>query len=52
MLADVLLHFGLELAGAAGLRCVVGFCDHAAHRVVAWGGFGLATSFLTVHAVG
>jgi hypothetical protein len=52
MFADVLIHFGLEAIGAAGLRCVVGFCDHAAHRVAAWTVFGLLTSFVTVSAVG
>ena len=52
MAADVLLHFGLEAVGAAGLRCVVGFCHHAAHRVAAWTTFGLLTSYVTVHAVG
>ena len=52
MFADVLIHFGLEAIGAAGLRCVVGLCDHAAHRAVAWTGFGLLTSWLTVSAVG
>jgi hypothetical protein len=52
MLVDVLIHFGLEATGALGLRCVVGLCDHAAHRALAWGGFGLLTSWLTVNAVG
>jgi len=52
MFADVLIHFGLEAIGAAGLRCVVGLCEHAAHRAVAWTGFGLLTSWLTVSAVG
>jgi hypothetical protein len=52
MLADVVIHFGLEAIGALGLRCAVGWCDRAAHRAAAWTGFGLMTSWLTVNAVG
>jgi hypothetical protein len=52
MLIDVLIHFSLEAVGALGLRCVVGLCDHAAHRALAWTGFGLLTSWLTVSVVG
>ena len=52
MAADVLVHFGLEAIGAAGLRCVVGLCHHAAHRAVAWTVFGLLTSAVTVSVVG
>jgi hypothetical protein len=52
MLADVLIHFSLEAVGALGLRCVVGMCDHAAHRALAWGGFGLLTSWAAVSLVG
>ena len=52
MYVDVLIHFGLEAIGALGLRCVVGFCDHAAHRALAWSSFGLLTSWVTVSAVG
>jgi hypothetical protein len=52
MAADVLIHFGLEAVGAGGLRCVVAMCDHAAHRAVAWGVFGLLTSAATVSIVG
>jgi hypothetical protein len=52
MFADVLIHFGLEATGALGLRCVVGLCHHAAHRAMAWTGFGLLTSVVTVNAVG
>jgi hypothetical protein len=50
--ANVLIHFGLEAVGALGLRCVVGVCHHAAHRALAWSGFGLLTSWVTVNAVG
>jgi hypothetical protein len=52
MATDVLIHFGLEAIGALGLRCVVGFCRHAAHRALAWSALGLLTSWLTVNAVG
>ena len=52
MAVDVLVHFSLEAVGAAGLRCVVAMCDHAAHRAVAWGVFGLMTSAATVSVVG
>ena len=52
MVADVLIHFGLEAVGATGLRCVIAMCDHAAHRAVAWGVFGIATSAVTVSVVG
>ena len=52
MLADVLVHFGLEAVGAAGLRCVGGICHHAAHRAAAWTAVGLLTSAVTVTAVG
>ena len=52
MLADVLIHFSLEAVGALGLRCVVGLCDHAAHRAAAWTGFGLLSSAATVSLVG
>jgi hypothetical protein len=52
MITDVPIHFGLEATGALGLRCVVGLCDHVAHRALAWTGFGLLTSWVTVSAVG
>jgi hypothetical protein len=52
MATDVRVHFGLEAIGALGLRCVVGFCRHGAHRALVWSGFGLLTSWLTVNAVG
>ena len=52
MYVDVLIHFGLEAIGALGLRCVVGFCDHAAHRALAWSSFGLLTSWAAVSVVG
>ena len=51
-ITDVLIHFSLEAMGALGLRCVVGLCDHAAHRALAWTGFGLLPSFVTVSVVG
>jgi len=52
MLAEVLLHFGLESLGALGLRGALALCRHPHHRAMVWLPFGLLTSWITVSVVG
>ena len=52
VLTDVLFHFSLEALGAIGLRCALGLCTHAWHRVAVWVPLGIASSWLTVTLLG